>query len=74
MTLYKGMTEFYVVPALGAIAKMAQQAFAQEGDMALHQPRVLHNIGLVFFQLFYFMAYFRKYIRYRLVFDASCAV
>ena len=46
------VAEFDIIPALGAIAEMAQEEFPQEADMAFHEAGVLGNIRLVLFQFF----------------------
>jgi hypothetical protein len=48
------MAELCQVPALGAIAKVAQEQFTQKGNMSLHKPGMLGNVGLILFKVFYF--------------------
>jgi hypothetical protein len=45
ITFDKGMAELGEVPALGAIAKMAQEEFPQKGDMSFHESGMLGISG-----------------------------
>jgi hypothetical protein len=61
------------VAAAQALQK-AQQQFAQETYVTFHQARVILNSGMIFFQLFYFMAYFLKDISNSLFLVAANSV
>jgi len=67
---YERMAKFGIIPALGAIAQMPKEYLSQERDMSLHEPGVLGDIRLVFFQFLYLTHYFGEDICYRLVIAA----
>ena len=55
IALYKRMAKFDIVLSLCSIAQVTEKNFSQVGDVSFHQSRMLCNIRLIFFKLFYFL-------------------
>src|SRR5690349_9625176 len=70
MTLYKGVTKFYVISSLCAISQMPQQHFPHKFHMTLHKTRMFFNIWVEFLQFIYFFSNLPENIRNGLGRDA----